>query len=180
MTVAVAFPFAESATEPGDTEQVEAGGAPPQLSATFCAKPEMDDTSSVKLTVWPATTEMFGDSDAIEKSGTMPVPFSSTTCGLPGTLSVIVSAPRLGPEVVAVYVTFTTQFVPGCRDALLQLSVSAKSLLATIPEIVSGDDPTFVTVTVCAAVFTPIDCVPKLRLEDESCTVDVLPVSATT
>ncbi len=102
VTVAVALPFAESETEAGETEQVDAAGAPPQESATDCAKPEMDETSTVKLTVWPAATEILGDSDATVKSGVRPVPFRNTTWGLPGTLSVIVSAPRLAPEVVAV------------------------------------------------------------------------------
>ena len=55
-----------------------------------------------------------------------------------------------------------------------------KSLLATIPETVRADEPTLVTVRVCGAVVTPIDWVPKLRLDDESCTVEVLPVRATT
>jgi hypothetical protein len=73
-----------------------------------------------------------------------------------------------------------TQLVEGCKGALLQLLVCAKSLLATIAETVRADEPTLVTVMVCGAVVTPIDWLPKSRLEDESCTVEVLPVRATT
>ena len=58
--------------------------------------------------------------------------------------------------------------------------VSPKALLATTAETVSADEPTLVTVMVCGAVVTPIDWLPKFRLDAESWTVDVLPVRATT
>ena len=51
VTMAVALPFAESETEVGETEHVDAVGAPPQVRSTDCAKPEIDATSTVKLTV---------------------------------------------------------------------------------------------------------------------------------
>jgi hypothetical protein len=46
-----------------------------------------------------------------------------------------------------VNVTWSTQFVFGWSAALVQLSVSEKSPLALMLEIVSGVVPTFVTVT---------------------------------
>jgi hypothetical protein len=102
VTVAVAVPFAESATELGETVQDDRVGAPPQDSEIVRANPEIDETVRLKVVECPATTATLDGLEVMLKSGTIPVPFRRTTCGLPGTLSVIVSAPRLGPEVVAV------------------------------------------------------------------------------
>ena len=100
-TVAVAVLFAASTTELGEIVQFDAAGAPPHESEIVLAKPEMDEISRLNVVVCPATTVTLAGSGAMLKSGTMPVPLRSTTCGLPGTLSVMVSAPRLAPEVVA-------------------------------------------------------------------------------
>jgi len=157
VTVAVVELFALSVTDDGEIEQTEAAGAPLQDSETDCAKPESEEMSTVKLVDCPATTVSLAAWLAMLKSGTMPVPLSSTTCGLPGTLSAMVNAPSAAPAVVGEYVTLITQLVEGCKGALVQLFVSAKSLLATTPETASGDVPTFVTVIVCDALVVPID-----------------------
>lgn len=102
LTVAVAVPFAVRATELGETAQMDAVGAPLQDSEIVCANPEIEDTVTAKVVECPATTATLDGLGAMLKSGTIPLPFNNTTWGLPGTLSVIVSAPRLGPEVVAV------------------------------------------------------------------------------
>jgi hypothetical protein len=180
VTVAVVEPFALSVTDEGETEQTEAAGAPPQDSETDCAKPEIEEISTVKLVDCPATTVSLAAWLAMLKSGTMPVPLSSTTCGLPGTLSVMVNAPGADPAVVGEHVTVITQSVEGCKGAWVQLSDAAKSLLATTPDIVRDAVPTLVTVIVCGALVVPMDCAAKVRLDADNCTVEVLPVNATT
>src|SRR5258705_11348271 len=102
VTVAVAVPFAVRATELGETAQMDAVGAALQDSEIVRANPEIDETVTLSVVELPATTAMLDGLGVMLKSGIIPEPFSNTTCGLPGTLSVMVSAPRLGPEVVAV------------------------------------------------------------------------------
>jgi len=102
VTVAVAVPLAASATDVGEIEQFDALGAPPHEREIVLVKPEMDEIFRLNVVVFPATTATLAGSGVIVKSGTMPVPLRNTTCGLPGTLSVMVSAPRLAPELVAV------------------------------------------------------------------------------
>ena len=58
--------------------------------------------------------------DAI--GGKLPTPLSGTTWGLPGALSVIVTAPLRVPEAVGVNLTLIVQSAPGAT-VLLQLFV---------------------------------------------------------
>ena len=102
MTVAVEAPFAPGVTEEGEIAQVAAAGTPEQDSDTACVNPEIDVMSTVKLVDFPATTVAADACVAMLKSGVKPVPLSSTTCGLPGTLSVIDSAPSDAFDVVGV------------------------------------------------------------------------------
>jgi hypothetical protein len=100
VTVAVVEPFAPGVTDEGEIEHIEAAGFPSQESETACAKPEIEVISTVKLTDWPATTVSLAASGVMLKSGVIPVPLRRTTCGLPGTLSVMVKAPSADPDVV--------------------------------------------------------------------------------
>ena len=68
------------------------------------------------------------------------------------------------------------QPVVGCIGALVQLSVSAKSPLAVMLVNVSAVEPWLVAVSVCGAEVVPTGTEPKLRLEAESVSEEVVPV----
>jgi len=89
-------------------------------------------------------------------------------------------APILPTAAEGVKVTAITQFVPGWRAALTQVSVSEKSPLAVMFEMASGVVPLFVTVTLWGLLEVPTSWTPNARLEVESVTVEVLPVKFTT
>ena len=97
LTVAVVEEFAVKVTTPGENEQLDAGGIPPQPSCIGSTKPETDEISKVNVAVWPAETVALGGTLTIEIPGAKPVPVRRTTWGLPAALSVIVNAPVLGP-----------------------------------------------------------------------------------
>ena len=94
---------------------------------------------------------------------TKPLPVSSTICGLPGALSVMVKAPTLEFVDVGLNVTLMVQFVPGCSGTVTQLSVSAKSPLAVMLENVIAVVPSFVAVMLCAGDVEPIATLPWAR-----------------
>ena len=105
---------------------------------------------------------------------TKPLPVSSTICGLPGALSVMVNAPTLEFVEVGVKVTLMVQFVEDCSGTAVQLSLSAKSPLAVMLAKVIGEFPSFVAVIVCGADVEPTGTLPKSRLEAESVNVDAV------
>ena len=70
-----------------------------------------------------ATVVLANVSVVVERLATgaaTPVPVSSTTCGLPGALSVIVRAPISGPGAMGVKATLTTQLAVGWSGAAVQ------------------------------------------------------------
>src|SRR5947209_3330431 len=80
-----------------------------------------------------------------------PVPESAMLCGLPASLSVMVTAPVRAPVAVGVNVTVMAQFAPAASDAP-QVVVRAKSPVAAMPVMVRAALPVLETVTVCAAL----------------------------
>src|SRR5436305_1826137 len=82
------------------------------------------------------------------------VPVRPTVCGLPEALSVTLELPVRVPDAVGVNVTLMLQFPPDASEPP-QLSVSAKSPLATMLLMVRVAVPVFDSVTVCAALVVP-------------------------
>lgn len=126
----------------------------------------------------PAVIDALGVTAPIVKSDvcTKPVPVSSTICGLPGALSVMVKAPTLEFVEEGLNVTLMVQFVEGCNGTVTQLSVSAKSPLAVMLEKLIAVVPSFVAVMLCAADVEPTATLPKSRLEADRVNVEAVPV----
>ena len=107
---------------------------------------------------------------------------SVTTCGLVGSESVIVSVPVSTPVVVGANLTLILQLRPGARVGP-QLVLSEKFALHWMLVSVIVAVPTFVNVTVCAALVVPTSWLPNksefvLRLKPETiwlAAVDTLP-----
>jgi hypothetical protein len=115
--VAVAGLVPSSVSELGETEHLGPAGATPQPNETSPLKP-LGAMVSVKVAVPPAATlaeDVESDARAIEKS--VPVPGSATVCGLPATLSEIVSEPAAEPTEVGVKVTPIVQLPPAATAA---------------------------------------------------------------
>ena len=95
------------------------------------------------------------------------VPVRATVCGLPGALSVMLTAALRVPATVGVNVTLTWQLSLGARVGP-QVLVSAKSLALapTIPMLdsVSVAIPVFVSVAIWGELVVPTACGPKVRL----------------
>jgi hypothetical protein len=97
---------------------------------------------------------------------TVPVPDRITVCWLPVMpllLSVMVKAPIRVPTAVGVNVTLMAHEVPPA-SAAPQVSVSAKSPLVTMLEIVRGALPTLSSVIATGKVAVPNGCGGKVRL----------------
>jgi len=115
-------------------------------SVTVCA-------ALVVPTVWLAKVSEVGERLAVVV-GAAPVPVRPTVCGLPEALSVTLELPVRVPDAVGVNVTLMLQFPPDASEPP-QLSVSAKSPLATMLLMVRVAVPVFDSVTVCAALVVP-------------------------
>jgi hypothetical protein len=88
----------------------------------------------------------------------VPTPVSGTDCGLPGALSVTLTAALRLPVAIGVKVTLIVQLLFGCSDDG-QLLVCPKSPLSApviwIDVMVSGKLPLFVRVVVWGLLLTP-------------------------
>ena|SRR5579863_8840979 len=152
------LPF--SVAEGGEGKQVEAAGAPLQLSATIPLNPLIGVTSRSYVAALPAGTVPVAEPPGarpIEKS--VPVPLSPTACGLPGALSVNFNDAVSPPVVLGVKVTFTTQLPLTATLVPVQVwPLNAKSPafapLIAIALIVRAELPLFVTVMLIAMLFT--------------------------
>jgi hypothetical protein len=178
--IAVAGDANVGETVSGDTWQLvlELASMTEQFSFTDWPLPPMGGTFSVYLADCPA--DIMGVGVEVVMAKATPVPVTMMTCGLPAPLSKIVTAPMLPIAADGVNHTLITQFVWACSVALMQVSDSEKSPLATTLEIINGLLLLFVTVTVCGLLCRPTCSDPKERLEAESVTEDVLPVRFTT
>ena len=108
----------------------------------------------------------------------VPVPDKLMDCGLPGALSVMATDEMREPVVVGVKVTLIVQELFGNRVAP-QLFVCPKSP-ASPPEIkielmLRFAPPTFVILTGCGLLVTPVCWLPKLTLEGLRVTKGVEP-----
>ena len=162
--------------------QLVSFGRPVQLKFTGWLNPAIGDSRMVYEAVPPAVIDAVGVTAPIEKSAvcTKPVPVSSTICGLPGALSVMVKAPTLEAVDVGLNVTLMVQLVVGCSAAATQLSLSAKLPLAVMLENVIADVPSFVAVMLSGADVVPTATLPKSRLDADSVKVEAVPVKLIT
>src|SRR5579862_3303457 len=111
-----------------------------------------------------------------------PVPLTPTCCGLPAALSVTLTVALRAPVVVGLNVTLMVQLAPAASE-LAQVLACAKSP-GSVPAIVMlmpviAIVPTFLNVTVLAALVVPVVTEPKLRLAGVSSAVVPVPVSGT-
>jgi hypothetical protein len=83
-----------------------------------------------------------------------PVPDKLTVCGLPGALSVMLTAPLRLPPAVGLNVTLIAHLAPAPK-LVPQLFVSVKFALAAMLVIVIPALPLFVRVIVCALETVP-------------------------
>ena len=111
----------------GDTEQVDALGAPEQLKFTVPEKPPAAEAVRSNVAAAPAATVADWVVVAMAKP-VEPAPVSETVCGLSVAESVSVNVPVRVPLAVGVKVTATVQLALGDREAA-QLFVSEKSPL---------------------------------------------------
>jgi hypothetical protein len=84
-----------------------------------------------------------------------PVPLKATVRSPEATLALMVKTPVLLPIWDGVNVTWMAQVAPAATIVSWQLSVSAKSPLATTVPGVSATVPVFATVTVCVLLLVP-------------------------
>ena len=100
--------------------------------------------------------------------GALPVPVKAMACGLPETLSVMLTDAERLPEAVGVKVTLIEQLLP-TATGLPQVLLSAKSpeFVPVTPTVLmfSVALPVLFTVTTWAALVVPTDCDAKVRLE---------------
>ncbi len=92
----------------------------------------------------------------------MPEPFKLNRCGLPGALLTTVRVPLRLPAKVGVKRTFSEQLSVAPKP-VPQLWVTAKSPLVEMLLRISAAFPVLVSVTVCAALTTPMADGPKFR-----------------
>jgi hypothetical protein len=95
-----------------------------------------------------------------------PVPVSGAVCGLPGALSVTVSAAVRVPEAVGLKVIGMSQLVPGARVRPEQPSLTTvkSSVLGTAALLMNIDaSPVLATVIVCGALAVPMACEPNVN-----------------
>ena len=97
-----------------------------------------------------------------------PVPLIDTDCGLPTSSSVNVSVAASGPNWPGANLTSTEQSVPAVKVEPHVLVPSLKSeeltpIIATEFKV-SEKVPVFVSVSVCAVLVIPTNCMPKSRL----------------
>jgi hypothetical protein len=101
------------------------------------------------LAVPTATAPKFNEEGDSVKGGTA-VPERFTSCGLDLSLSAMVRIPFVAPSNPEMYARSIVQESPGCT--VEQLLAIEKPPLAATEEIVRGETPTFVTVTVWVAL----------------------------
>ena len=155
---ATVFPLRLAETCEG--KQVESAGAPLQVSVTVPLNPLIGVTSNSYVAGLPAGTVAVAEPPGarpIEKS--VPVPLSTTVCGLPGALSVNFNDAVSLPVALGVNVTFTSQVALTATAVPLQVwPLIAKSPalvpLIAMALIVRLELPLFVTVTPMAVLFT--------------------------
>jgi len=111
----------------------------------------------------------------------VPTPVRGTICGLPLALSVTLRDALRAPAVVGANFTLKVQLAPAAREAP-QVCVWEKSVafvpVMAIVVMVNAVVPTFVRVTVFAALVTPVATVPKLKLTGARLAVVPVPLSA--
>ena len=137
----------------GDTEQVDAFGAPEQAKFTVPEKPPAAVAIKSNVAVAPAAT-VADVAVAATAKPVEPVPVSEIVCGLSVAESVSVNVPVRVLLAVGVKVTATVQLALGDREAA-QLFVSEKSPLVCTWLICSPKVPGLVKATVCAVLVVP-------------------------
>src|SRR5580704_2992980 len=90
-----------------------------------------------------------------------PKPVRFTSCGLEGSLSLMVIVPGRFPAAVGVKVTVIMQLLWAGTE-VPHVLVWAKFPVIVMPEMASGAVPPFDNVTTWATLVVPTDCVPKL------------------
>ena len=92
--------------------------------------------------------------DRLTPGALAPVPVSAIVCGLPTTLSAMVTVPVSVPVAVGVNVTLIVQAAPAASD-VPQLFVWPKFALAVIDVMEITVEPILVKVTGCVALVVP-------------------------
>src|ERR1022692_2506620 len=113
----------------------------------------------------------------VSVTATVPVPESATVCGLPGALSVRVTAPVRDPNWVGVKVTSILQVFPAASvlPQGLLLDARAKSPLAAMLVIFNVAVPLLVRVTLFALLVDPTPSFPNARDVGDRVTTGPLP-----
>jgi hypothetical protein len=116
------------------------------------------------------------------KCGDAPVPDSVTFCGLPAALSLTLSAAVRVPVIVGWKVILIVQLAPATSE-LPQVCVCPKSPalvpVIAMPVMLKVVVPTFVSVTVMAALVVPTVTDPKFKLVGKSFAVVPIPLRLT-
>jgi hypothetical protein len=146
----------------GDTEQVDAVGAPEQVKFTVPEKSLAAEAVRLNVAVAPATT-VVDAVPAVTAKPVEPMPVRETVCGLSFALSVRINVPVRVPLAVGVKLTVTVQLAVGESD-MAQLFVSEKSPLVWRWLICSPKGPGLVKATVCAVLVVPTSWLPKDKL----------------
>ena len=101
-------------TDGGDGEHAASNGAPLQAKLTTPLRPPPGAMLKLYVAVPPAdTVALREEPTAGEMEKSVPVPERATLCGLPGTLSVMVSVPFRGPATVGKNVIWMEQLAAG-------------------------------------------------------------------
>ena len=132
-------------------------GVMPQLRFTVPLNPDTGVSERLKVALCPGLIVCeLGDPDVgpMLKSDVPPVPDKGTVCGLPGALSVMLSAPLSVPVVVGVNVTEIWQIPPAAMPCP-QVFDSLKLPETEIWLIVSAAPPLLVSVTICGELVVP-------------------------
>jgi hypothetical protein len=144
------------------------GPVPGFVSVTACV-------ALVDPTAWLVNVKLAG---ATLAAGTVPVPLRLIVCGLPGSLSVIVTVPVTLPDALGVNVILTVQLAPDAKVAggTGQVLVWAKVPVTAIPDTVNGPVPVLESVTVWAALVNPTFRLVKVKLVGATLAAGTVPV----
>ena len=157
----------------GDTEQVDAVGAPEHVKFTVPENPLAAVAVRLNVAVAPAATVADAAVAATVKPDE-PVPVSEIVCGLSVAESVSANVPVRVPLAVGMKVTATVQLLLGDRE-VAQLFVSEKSPLVCMWLICSPKGPGLVKPTVCAVLVVPTSWLANDKLFGITVRVGIAP-----
>lgn len=142
----------------GETVHVDSAGAPVQVKSTVPANPPSPLEESAKIAGCPGeTVTVVADPGGGMMVKSSPVPLREALCEPLPALSEMLRLPVREPPAVGLKVTAMVQVAPALMVPP-HVFVWEKSPLVEMLEIVSGALPTFISVTVCAALVVSANC----------------------